>query len=959
MGRGGLSPWVRAFAGAALVIIGLAGPGAERAVAQEPPPVSEAQRERLLEKLRRADPAAQADSVASTDSTAVAAGGREAGSMSRGAAQPGRGRSDGPPALAFDRDSVMAALLTLEEYIATEYTGAGVRYSADSGRVELQGKAQIQREGQSMTADSLLVFDERTSVVCGYGTPVLSGEGSPVESDQVCYDLNRQLGTAVGARTTFHQGANWIVHGDRVYTVGSDRVYAHNALFTDCDLDEPHYHFSAGRVKIVNDDILVARDVTLNFRDVPVFWLPFMVQSMKSGRRSGLLTPRFGINDIARTSSSYNRRIDNIGFYWAINDYMGAEVALDWFANNWTALAGTFDYRWLRQFLNGAVTFQRYWRENGSTDFTVSTQNHWQPTERTSVVVSGSYASSSDFVRRNSFDPTELNRTIDSNASLSHRFDWGSVNLGASRRQHLITDQVDLRLPQVGVNLANVTLFRASPGQERWYNNASWTGSANFSRQIRQVHDTMPNVRNMDQITAGANSSFNLGKFSWAQQVSASQTVNHARAVLDPESPDSVLPREMGRTVSWSSRLNFQQRLIGTTTLTPSLALRGEMLGSEATGEELVAAPVRLEFGSDLRTDIFGFWPGVGPFSRIRHKISPSVSYAYSPTPSVTDRQREVFTGLDNIREQNRITLTLNQTFEAKFRSSETEEERQAGGSEAEAGEQTSDPAAADGEPRRLPQDRKMTLLSLSTSAIAYDFVKAREDQAGLDTRQISSQIGSDLLRGLQLGFTHDLFRPDSTRPGNRAFDLHLSGLNASFSVGSDSWLARLLGLGGGRGEESTDHGSAIEEESEDAALEEDPWSDSPQAGIGMVDRRRGMLSTGPRGSAGSWNASLNYMLTRPREGTGEERQMLNARVTLQPTEHWSVTWNTGYSITDGQFSDHILNLTRDLHDWEAIFSFVRAQNGNFSFQVNVRLRANPDLKFDYQQRGERAQRAF
>jgi hypothetical protein len=29
----------------------------------------------------------------------------------------------------------------------------------------------------------------------------------------------------------------------------------------------------------------------------------------------------------------------------------------------------------------------------------------------------------------------------------------------------------------------------------------------------------------------------------------------------------------------------------------------------------------------------------------------------------------------------------------------------------------------------------------------------------------------------------------------------------------------------------------------------------------------------------------------------------------------------------------------------------VKAQNGNFSFQFRVSLRANPDIKFDYNQR--------
>jgi hypothetical protein len=46
-----------------------------------------------------------------------------------------------------------------------------------------------------------------------------------------------------------------------------------------------------------------------------------------------------------------------------------------------------------------------------------------------------------------------------------------------------------------------------------------------------------------------------------------------------------------------------------------------------------------------------------------------------------------------------------------------------------------------------------------------------------------------------------------------------------------------------------------------------------------------------------------------------------------------------------------VLTLTRSLHDWDANFDFVKAQNGNFSFQFRVALRANQDIKLDYEQR--------
>ena len=52
-----------------------------------------------------------------------------------------------------------------------------------------------------------------------------------------------------------------------------------------------------------------------------------------------------------------------------------------------------------------------------------------------------------------------------------------------------------------------------------------------------------------------------------------------------------------------------------------------------------------------------------------------------------------------------------------------------------------------------------------------------------------------------------------------------------------------------------------------------------------------------------------------------------------------------------GAFNDHIVRLTRDLHDWEARFDFVQTATGNWSFRFEVALSGLRDLKFDYRQR--------
>ncbi|MGH7505566.1 MAG: putative LPS assembly protein LptD, partial [Longimicrobiales bacterium] len=230
--------------------------------------------------------------------------------------------SDGLTGIA--RDSVTEQLLRLPGYVPTEYKAEEARFVADSARLDLSRAAEVLREGMRLTADTSIIFYQDSAYACAYGQPVVSGAslGSPVSSDSLCYDIDRGIGIARGARTQVDESGTWFVTGRELVTIGED-VYTHDAVFTDCDLEQPHYHFGAANMKVVRDNVLVARDVTLRFGDVPVLWLPFFVQSLASGRRSGLLTPRVSINDVAPTSNSYARQVDNLGFYWAISDHLG------------------------------------------------------------------------------------------------------------------------------------------------------------------------------------------------------------------------------------------------------------------------------------------------------------------------------------------------------------------------------------------------------------------------------------------------------------------------------------------------------------------------------------------------------------------------------------------------------------------------------------------------------------
>ncbi|GIT52794.1 MAG: hypothetical protein Ct9H300mP15_30070 [Gemmatimonadota bacterium] len=80
-----------------------------------------------------------------------------------------------------------------------------------------------------------------------------------------------------------------------------------------------------------------------------------------------------------------------------------------------------------------------------------------------------------------------------------------------------------------------------------------------------------------------------------------------------------------------------------------------------------MSAPARVSFGGALKTDIYGFYGGFGGFEAIRHKLSPSIEYEWSPSTTPTQLQQQLFRSRA-LQPKNAVSLTLNQTWEAKRR---------------------------------------------------------------------------------------------------------------------------------------------------------------------------------------------------------------------------------------------------------------------------------------------------
>ena len=88
-------------------------------------------------------------------------------------------------------------------------------------------------------------------------------------------------------------------------------------------------------------------------------------------------------------------------------------------------------------------------------------------------------------------------------------------------------------------------------------------------------------------------------------------------------------------------------------------------------------------------------------------------------------------------------------------------------------------------------------------------------------------------------------------------------------------------------------------------------------------------------------------------------RTTVQSSLAFNVTPKWSAHWSTTYDFVENQFASHIVSLQRDLHDWRAVFAFTQAPNGNFAFNFFIALKAQPDLKFDYDRRSYRARSIY
>ena len=528
---------------------------------------------------------------------------------------PERGSEEEPPALAeflskFLKERTLAFPDSagpfdrlFDERVV--YEGDTIRFFVPEDKIRLQGTGVL-RYRESTLKSSRIDYDAGHRLVMAIGEPELSDGQSAVTGVKMTYRTDERAGIVYRGRSEL-DGAFY--QGREVKKMPGDELLVRFGDYTTCDVDSaPHYHFHSSRMKLLQKDKAVARPVILYIKRIPVLALPYYIFPLRKGRHSGITMPdmELGFN---RNAGRFAR---NIGYYWAISDYMDARAWFDYYERGPRYyLNGVYQYK-VRYLLDGSVNGS-WLRERDtlggrSKGWSLQSSHSQRLGNNATAKLSTNFTSSQSYRSDQNFGTgidERLNRKLKSSLELRKGWSRSSLSAGATRTEYLdettgagVKVQVDG--PYADVTLNTGALGRAPDAAGRGGHLAALSSvSYGTSFRYRTTYE-----RRFDG------------------RISARRAFQQNASLSDNRSLGSYLR------------------------LSPSLSANWAVFGRDNQDRRNQAAAA-WSFGASAGNTLYGtyLFP-VGPLAGLRHIVEPSVSWGYSPElPRLTYRDPADTTG--------------------------------------------------------------------------------------------------------------------------------------------------------------------------------------------------------------------------------------------------------------------------------------------------------------------------
>ncbi len=579
-----------------------------------------------------------------------------------------------------------------------------VDYNAQFIHYDMQDSLITLREGAGVTSGAMslsayrILFDTRRGVIEATSAsampdstrsdsgfvehlqpntiPVILGDKDDVVyGDYLEYSIETEKGRVVRSKSAYEAG---YYYGRKLFREQKHIFYVDDGRYTTCDLDEPHYHFRSRNLKLIQGDKLIARPVVFYLGRVPLMAFPYYVFPLKRGRHSGFLPFTFG------NFERGVRYVRNVGYYWAVSEYCDWLGSLDYYDNRNTFTINsrlTFTKRYVIEntYLNGSFT--RVWSYNtftaaeyGNDRWTINGSYNHVITPTLKLAATGSFQSDKSYFTEYSPNLEErLNREVRSKAILSKKFGNGaSVTTTINHTVNLDLESRTDNIPSIAVSLPTIYPFgngkRNAEGklEQKWYHDFK----LRFSPSL-------------------LNFSSRQTPFYLAYDTTfVDSTYDDTAGVWIPEE-DTVVTID---TVDYRSRKKFVRLNASPTIYLPGLSLGDYLNLTPSFGYQEVWFRIFQTDQSDTAgvgsgayrtyswraaltasTRLYGMVsPRLLGLKGLRHVVTPSVSYAYSPDINRNPEVKRYAGGGAGSTKSQVMSFGLSQDFHAKVGGEET-----------------------------------------------------------------------------------------------------------------------------------------------------------------------------------------------------------------------------------------------------------------------------------------------
>jgi lipopolysaccharide assembly outer membrane protein LptD (OstA) len=806
--------------------------------------------------------------------------------------------------------------------------------AADSVRLEISNQkvfmykdADVKYEDIGMKS-AYLTIDFTKNEVYAKGVPDSTGKDQGIpdfaqgtlsfKSKEMRYNYTTKRGYI---KTVFTKQDEGYLHGTVVKKMENDVTYVRSGAYTTCDRPEdPHYAFHFGKAKVIPGKRVITGPAFLEIAGVSTpLILPFGYFPSRSGRRSGLILPTYGESD---TRGFY---FQNLGYYWAMNQYMDLMVVGDIYTHGSWAVRPTFRYV-KRYKYTGSVRFGYALNRIGSENdpnFQIKKdfEFHWTHTQDPKARPKSTFSANVNIVS-NTYNQYNLSSSAQNylsntfTSSVNYATNFGGkvyLNLNFNHSQNTLSKSISIILPQVALSVNQMYPFRRKNpiGNLRWYENISFK----YNLDIQNTYNTKDSL---------------LFKGNWIDSLQ-----NGIKHTIPLSASIRVL-----KFLTWTNSINLTDRMYFKTIRKyyqsePIVVAPGDTIkpGYKTQQVSGFANAIDGNFSSSLNTRLYGMYQfKKGPILAIRHMLTPTVAFSF--TPSLAGAQLGYYRYIEN--DTNKKNPQKYSIFEQGIYGSPNQYKAGV----VSFGLSNNLEMKVRNRKDTVTGTKKIPLIDDLTLQISYDLAK---DSLNWSPLQLSAR--STIIKGLtvQYGAQWDMYVHDTlgrriNQTTLKAYNQLLKFNNSSMIVGFNYSLSS---------DKAKKKKTASTPSSSSATTATTATTQAKAEAIPDYDYYVDF------DIPWSFNVSYNFNYsntfnTSAKHNTDLITQTLGFSGQVNITPKWKITLTTGWDFSHGELSYTSIQVYRDLHCWEMSFGWIpKGGQQSWNFSINIKASILQDMKLN------------